>query len=156
MNLIRGKYIAAVLCAALAVPVVLLSNGCTEECVDRFDCRGKGEPGDYMVCNSGKCEKGSPPVTGEDAGVDSGTPEVDSGTPEVDAGTDAGTEVDAGTDAGTETDAGTDAGTETDAGTTTDAGTDAGSRAVRVTRTVGDETLASAASRPLRPCRVQK
>lgn len=104
MNLIRGKYLAALLSAAVAIPAVLLTPGCTEECVDSFDCRNKGPNGEDFVCVDNSCEAGAP--------------QPDAGVVEEDAGVDAGVTEDAGTDAGTE-DAGTDAGTD---GGTTDGG----------------------------------
>lgn len=86
-----------VVISALAGALMVVATGCSDECVDQFDClNDKGTPaeGREWVCVDNKCEeRETQPPSGEDAGTE----------------TDAGTEM----DAGTETDAGTDAGTMT-------------------------------------------
>lgn len=89
---------------ALCAAVLALGTGCSDECVDAFDCiNDKGAPpeGQFYVCANNSCElhnEAEPEPT--DAGTDGGD-----NTP-VDAGTDGGT--DGGNNTGT--DGGTDGG----------------------------------------------
>lgn len=72
-----------------ALAMGLLFTGCSEECVDQFDCASKkGTPpeGQRWVCESNSCVARDVTSPGTGDGTDAGT---DSGT---DAGTDAGTD----------------------------------------------------------------
>ena len=75
-----------------ALSLGLLVTGCQPECVDRFDCANKDDPGEgkQYVCESERCVvRDVTPDAGTEP-VDSGTP--DSGTGNTDAGTDASAE----------------------------------------------------------------
>lgn len=118
--------------AAIVVPLCAVAlTACEPECVDKFDCRGKGAPGEEMTCVDNQCVTAPPKP---DSGV---TEEEDAGTQE-----DAGIEQDAGVqeDAGT-TDAGeTDAG-ETDAGEIDAGQADAGLPIVHLVATLNEFQL---------------
>ena len=77
---------------ALVGALMVVSTGCSEECVDSADCRNKGDPGAgrEWVCVSNKCEgRDTTPPSGGDGGTtptDGGTTPTDGGT-QTDAGT---------------------------------------------------------------------
>jgi WD40 repeat protein len=89
-----------VVLGALMGALMVVATGCSEECVDQFDCinsKGNAPEGQAWTCADNKCQlRSTTPPEGSDAGT-----QTDAGT-----GTDGGTGTDAGTDAGTETDAG--------------------------------------------------
>lgn len=92
--MIRKLWLVLVGVAASAV----VSQGCTAECEDRFDCRSEGAG---FICVDGECVEGEPEPE-EDAGVTPDAGIEDAGTEE-----DAGVDMDAGVDAGMQMDAGT-------------------------------------------------
>lgn len=93
-----GKFFAAGASAAVAIVLIVAAPGCSEECVDSLDCRGRGSAGQSMVCENNRCVPGTRP--GADGGQDAGGT-MDGGSDGDDAGADAGAE-DAGADAGLE------------------------------------------------------
>lgn len=89
------KRVIGALCCALWV----LSSGCSDECVDQFDCRAdNGQPaeGQEWVCEDNKCEQRPIPTPPQ---PDAGEPEPDAGVPDAgvpDAGVPDAGEPDAG------------------------------------------------------------
>lgn len=90
--------------ALFAVPFVFLASGCTQECVDLFDCADKAkETGQAMTCVANKCTPATPSNTGGGAGGGGGETGggAGGGGEEEDAGTGGGGgEEDAGTGGG--------------------------------------------------------
>lgn len=105
MKFDRTRNLAALACAALAIPLIVFTPGCRQECIDRFDCVGQGS-GEELICVDNQC------VPGELPHFDASTPE-----PEPEPEEDAGSGMDAGgTDGGEEPDAGEPDAGEPDAG----------------------------------------
>ncbi len=46
--------------AAIAVSLMMFAGSCGSECVDKYDCVGKGSAGQEMTCDKGVCKQGSP------------------------------------------------------------------------------------------------
>ncbi len=69
---LKAIKLAALLVAA---PMLVLATGCSEECLDKYDCAPKAtvqaDGGfDLWTCSANKCVKGTP--TSSDTGSDAG------------------------------------------------------------------------------------